>query len=98
MDAARAKSHPMRMALPTGWREVDGSLRRTYEMAGFSEAVKLVDLIAVEAEKADHHPDLHLTGYRKLEVVLSTHDAGNTVTPKDHALAAVIERLPRREK
>lgn len=86
------------MSLPTGWREVDGALRRTYVMAGFSEAVKLVDLIAAEAEKADHHPDLHLTGYRKLEVVLTTHDAGGTVTPKDHALAAVIERLPRRER
>lgn len=86
------------MSLPPGWREVDGALRRTYQLAGFAEAVKLVDLIAVEAEKADHHPDLHLTGYRKLEVVLSTHDAGSTVTPKDHALAAVIERLPRRER
>lgn len=86
------------MSLPTGWSESGGALRRRYVLAGFSEAVKLIGLIAAEAEKADHHPDLHLTGYRSLEVVLSTHDAGGTVTDKDRALAAVIEKLPRREK
>lgn len=86
------------MSLPTGWKEVGGALRRTYVLDGFSSAVDLIDRIAVEAERADHHPDLHLTGYRKLEVVLSTHDAGDTVTPKDRAMAAVIEGLPRREK
>lgn len=86
------------MSLPTGWTESGGALRRRYALAGFSEAVKLVDEIAALAEKADHHPDLHLTGYRNLEVVLSTHDAGGTVTEKDRALAALIEKLPRREK
>ena len=85
------------MTLPTGWTESGGALRRRYALAGFSEAVALVNAIAAEAEKADHHPDLHLTGYRRLEVVLSTHDAGDTVTEKDRALAAVIERLPRRD-
>lgn len=86
------------MSLPTGWTESGGALRRRYALAGFSEAVKLINEIAAQAEKADHHPDLHLTAYRNLEVVLSTHDAGGTVTEKDRALAALIEKLPRREK
>jgi 4a-hydroxytetrahydrobiopterin dehydratase len=87
----------MTTPLPSGWTESGGALRRRYTLAGFSDAVSLVNAIAAEAEKADHHPDLHLTGYKRLEVVLSTHDAGGTVTGKDRALAAVIERLPRRE-
>lgn len=83
-------------ALPTGWKlSSDGkSIHRVYELSGFTAAVALVNLIAARAEAADHHPDLHLTAYRRLEVVLSTHDAG-TVTAKDHALAAEIEALPK---
>ncbi len=83
-------------ALPRGWTLAsDGkSLRRVYELSGFAAAVALLNRIAARAEAADHHPDLHLTAYRRLEVVLSTHDAG-AVTEKDYALAAEIEALPR---
>jgi 4a-hydroxytetrahydrobiopterin dehydratase len=83
-------------SLPTGWKLAsDGkSIHRVYELSGFAAAVALVNLIAARAEATDHHPDLHLTGYRRLEVVLSTHDAG-TVTAKDYALAAEIEALPK---
>lgn len=86
------------MELPVGWTHDGARLRRVYSLIGFSEAVALIGRIAAEAEKADHHPDLHLTGYRRLEVVLTTHDAGDKVTAKDFALAAAIEALPRREK
>lgn len=81
-------------ALPPGWRREGESLRRTYELSGFAAAVALVNAIAARAEAADHHPDLHLTGYRRLEVVLTTHSAG-TVTEKDYRLAAEIEALPK---
>jgi 4a-hydroxytetrahydrobiopterin dehydratase len=58
----------------------------------FMAAVRLIGKIARLAEKADHHPDLHLTRYRRLRVVLSTHEKG-AVTEKDFRLAAQIAGL-----
>ena len=49
-------------------------------------AVKMIHKIARLAERADHHPDLHLTRYKKLRVVLTTHDVSH-VTMKDFKLA-----------
>ena len=79
-----------------GWSvSADGkSIRRLYELAGFAAAVALVNAIAARAQALDHHPDLHLTRYRRLEVVLTTHDAGG-LTGKDLRLAAEIEALPK---
>ncbi|MBI3566101.1 MAG: 4a-hydroxytetrahydrobiopterin dehydratase [Elusimicrobia bacterium] len=86
----------MSAPLPDGWSlGADGkSIRRVYELTGFAAAVALVNAIAARAEAADHHPDLHLTRYRRLEVALTTHDAGG-VTEKDYRLAAEIEALPK---
>ena len=51
--------------------------------------------VAFEAEKIDHHP-LLTNVYNTVEIWLSTHDAGDIVTEKDHQLAkkidAIIER------
>ncbi len=52
-------------------------------------AVKMIQMIARLAEKEDHHPDLHLTRYKMLKVVLTTRDAGG-VTMKDIKLAKAI--------
>ena len=43
------------------------------------------------AEKADHHPEWSNV-YNKVEIVLSTHDAGG-VSLKDVALARVIDAV-----
>jgi len=79
-----------------GWSlTADGkAIRREYVLAGFSEAAELIGRIVPLAEEMDHHPDLHLTRYRRLEVVLTTHDAGG-LTEKDFALAELIETLPK---
>ena len=57
-------------------------------------AIRFVQKIAKLAEAADHHPDLHLTGYRELKISLSTHDIGR-LSKKDYSLASQIERLPK---
>jgi 4a-hydroxytetrahydrobiopterin dehydratase len=46
---------------------------------------------ALAAEKADHHPEW-FNVYKKVEVTLSTHDAGG-LTERDIALAAAMDRL-----
>lgn len=63
-------------------------------MEGFSAAVELLGRVAKLADEADHHPDVHLTGYRRLRLELSTHSAGG-LTEKDFQLAAKIDALPK---
>ncbi|MCG3175179.1 MAG: putative pterin-4-alpha-carbinolamine dehydratase [Candidatus Omnitrophica bacterium] len=78
----------------SGWRyQARGrSIAKEYRTASFEAAVKLIGRIARLADKADHHPDLHLTRYRRLRVVLTTHSAKG-VTQLDLALAAKIDHL-----
>ena len=45
--------------------------------------------VAIIAEKMNHHPTWSNT-YNKVEIRLSTHDAGNTITDKDRKLAESI--------
>ncbi len=82
-----------------GWAFASGgkAIRKEFVMAGFSAAAELIGVIAKIADAADHHPDVHLTGYRKLLIELTTHSAGG-LTEKDFALAAQIEKLPKRLK
>lgn len=82
-------------ALP-GWTlSEDGkSLRRELAMRDFAAAVELIGRIGRLADAEDHHPDLHLTSYRKLAVELSTHSIGG-LSENDFILAAKIEGLPK---
>ncbi|HXT01169.1 MAG TPA: 4a-hydroxytetrahydrobiopterin dehydratase [Elusimicrobiota bacterium] len=68
------------------------SIRRELVLKDFLAAVALIRRVATVAEAAGHHPDLHLTGYRKLKIVISTHEAGG-LSPKDFRLAAEIDEL-----
>ncbi|MBI4971588.1 MAG: 4a-hydroxytetrahydrobiopterin dehydratase [Candidatus Omnitrophica bacterium] len=53
--------------------------------------------LAETAEAEDHHPDLHLTDYRKFRIELSTHAIGG-LSENDYILAAKIERIPKELK
>ena len=48
--------------------------------------------VALVAEKINHHPNW-INVYNKVEIRLSTHDAGNVVTTKDRELASIIESI-----
>jgi 4a-hydroxytetrahydrobiopterin dehydratase len=76
-----------------GWELVDGTaIRKTVKCKDFMDAVRLIQRIAPVAEAEDHHPDLHLTGYRKLTIELSTHAIGG-LSENDFILAAKIDQL-----
>jgi len=60
----------------------------------FSAAFDFMNRIAEVAEADDHHPDLHLTGYRKLRIELATHAIGG-LSENDFILAAKIDQLPK---
>ena len=74
------------------WTEENNSLYKKFEFKNFSEAFAFMTRVAIEAEKADHHP-LWTNVYNKVEIWLSTHDAGNTITAKDRKLAEKIDKL-----
>jgi len=80
-----------------GWSVQGGRLRRELLLKDFVEAIRLVRAIAEVAEAEDHHPDLHLTGYRRLAIELFTHSIGG-LSENDFVLAAKIEALPRELK
>ena len=69
------------------------TISRSYLMKNFMSGVKLINLIAGIAEAENHHPDIHLSGYRNLRVDLSTH-ALKGLTENDFIVAAKINELP----
>src|SRR5262249_15127425 len=77
------------------WQVVDGgkNLRREWKVRDFAEGLAFFDRIGRVAEAEDHHPDLHLTGYRNVAVELWTHAVGG-LTENDFILAAKIDQLP----
>jgi 4a-hydroxytetrahydrobiopterin dehydratase len=72
------------------WKEENNYLYRKFVFSNFSEAFAFMTRVAIEAEKANHHP-LWTNVYNKVEIWLNTHDAGDIVTEKDHALAKMID-------
>jgi 4a-hydroxytetrahydrobiopterin dehydratase len=74
------------------WKEEDNKLYRKFEFKNFSEAFAFMTRVALEAEKTDHHP-LWTNIYNTVEIWLSTHDAGDTVTEKDKKLSKAIDKI-----
>ena len=79
-------------ALPA-WQVVAGqpAIRRQFTFADFNAAFGFMTRVAILAQKADHHPEWSNV-YNRVEITLTTHDAGG-VTAKDTALAAAIDAL-----
>lgn len=65
---------------------------RKWKLKSFVQALKLCNQIGEVAEAEQHHPDLHLTGYRLLRVDLTTHAIGG-LSENDFVLAAKIDAL-----
>jgi len=74
------------------WKEENNSLKRSFQFKNFVEAFGFMSKVALIAEKMNHHPNWSNV-YNKVDIVLNTHDAGNTVTDKDRKLAAKIDEL-----
>lgn len=75
-------------ALP-GWEREGDALRRSFRFADFAAAFAFMTAVAADAEELDHHPDW-TNVYDRVDVRLSTHDAGG-LTRLDLELAARID-------
>ena len=74
------------------WVEQDNKLKATFKLKDFVEAFAFMSKVALVAEKMDHHPNWSNV-YNTVVIELTTHDAGNVVTEKDHKLADRITEL-----
>ena len=80
------------MKTPQDWIEKNNTLYRKITFKDFSAAFAFMNKVAVKAEKLNHHP-LWTNVYNKVEIWLSTHDAGDIITEKDIKLAEEINSL-----
>ena len=65
-------------------------ISRSYVAKNFQSAMNQLVAIGKIAERENHHPDLHLTGYRNVTIVLFTHSLSG-VSANDIALAKMID-------
>ena len=79
-------------ALP-GWRydREAKAIGKEFRFADFGEAFGFMTRVALEAEKADHHPDWSNV-WNKVTIDLNTHAAGG-ITHLDFELAGKIDKL-----
>lgn len=71
------------------FQKVNNALKADFLFNDFVEAMAFINEVAIWSEKHNHHPEL-FNVYNKVNISLSTHDAGNIVTEKDEKLAAKI--------
>mmetsp|Transcript_13152 Transcript_13152/g.25480 ORF Transcript_13152/g.25480 Transcript_13152/m.25480 type:complete len:143 (+) Transcript_13152:413-841(+) len=67
-------------------------IKRAFVAKNFVKAVEWINAVAVEAEKINHHPDLHLTNYREVEIMLQTHSRKG-LTAVDFDLARNVDKI-----
>lgn len=82
----------MENAVQKQWEESNNKLYKVIIFKGFREAFAFMERVAELAEREAHHPKW-CNEYNKLEIWLSTHDAGNVVTDKDRNMAKLIDDL-----
>ncbi|SEG25732.1 4a-hydroxytetrahydrobiopterin dehydratase [Algoriphagus boritolerans] len=74
------------------WIEKNNKLSKTFKFSDFQEAFAFMTRVAFLAEKHNHHPNWSNV-YNTVEIELTTHDKGNTVTEKDRKLAKAIDQI-----
>jgi len=75
----------------SAWSLDKGKLFRQFSFRDFSEAFGFMARVSLLAEKHNHHPEW-FNVYRRVDIWLTTHDAGG-ITERDTRLALAIDRL-----
>ena len=74
------------------WKEQENKLTQTFKFKDFSEAFAFMTRVAMLAEQHGHHPNWSNV-WNTVNIELTTHDEGNTITEKDRKLAKAIDKL-----
>ena len=62
-----------------GWEYVDGSIKKTFSFDTYMDSITFINLLAKEAEIANHHPDM-VVGWCKINITFTSHDQGGVTT------------------
>jgi 4a-hydroxytetrahydrobiopterin dehydratase len=81
-----------RMAVLPAWTLTGSVIERQFTARHWQAAMDFLNAASTIAEAENHHPDLHLTGWRNVTVQLSTHAAGG-LTLGDFVLAAKLDTV-----
>ncbi|MDX2233813.1 MAG: 4a-hydroxytetrahydrobiopterin dehydratase [Hyphomonadaceae bacterium] len=75
------------------WRKADGgdAIHKSFRFADFKHAFAFMTQVALKAEQMDHHPEW-FNVYNRVDVTLTTHDAGG-VTALDVTLAKYCDEI-----
>ena len=74
------------------WQRDGHAITREWTFEDFAKAIAFVNRVADVAESANHHPDIHIHGWNKVRLELSTHSEGG-LTQADFDMAAGIDAL-----
>jgi 4a-hydroxytetrahydrobiopterin dehydratase len=74
------------------WQRDGQTIAREWTFEDFAHAIAFVNRVADVAETANHHPDIHLHGWNKVRLELSTHSEGG-LTQADFDMASRIDKL-----
>ncbi|WP_132993754.1 4a-hydroxytetrahydrobiopterin dehydratase [Gordonia zhaorongruii] len=74
------------------WVETSSGLVATFTTGSMVRGLEFVTRIVDAAEAANHHPDIDLR-YAVVRLVLVSHDVGDQITDRDHALAREISGI-----
>jgi 4a-hydroxytetrahydrobiopterin dehydratase len=93
MEKLSGEARQEALATLKGWREVEGrdAIVKIFVFADFTAAFGFMTMVALVAEKLDHHPEWSNV-YKTVAVTLSTHDAGG-LTMRDIELARAMDRI-----
>jgi 4a-hydroxytetrahydrobiopterin dehydratase len=69
----------------------ENMLQATFEFKNFKWALDFVNVVWNIAEISNHHPDIYIHDYKYVSICSTTHDEWSKVSPKDHAIAKLIE-------
>lgn len=89
LEEGRINEHLSRVG---HWRREGDRISRTLQFADFQAAMQFVNRVAETAETLNHHPDILIHGWNRVDLTVTTHDEGG-LTEKDFALAEKIETL-----
>ena len=68
------------------------AIQRKFVFKDFREALEFVNKVGRLANAEDHHPDIFIHNYKKVDITLSTHSIGG-LSVNDFVMAAKINQL-----
>jgi 4a-hydroxytetrahydrobiopterin dehydratase len=80
------------LASGSAWTRDGETLTKTFRRKGWKDAIAFVDRIAKAADELNHHPDIHIEGYRNVRIVTTTH-ATKKLSDADVSLARRIDEV-----